>query len=974
MNNSVQALCHAIKKIIWQLKPLNNGFSFLILTGKPDQGKITLLRQSGLRHIITEGEAVTDIYYNEHGIIVHISESWIHQSKTSLSQTLKQLNRCYRHIKITGILLCIDVNELTEAEPIELSKHIKTHNELLHHFGINLNYRIDIGIIITKIDALAGFCEFYQHEHENDLCNPLGFSLNENQNKDKLEKNFKIQFDLFTESLGQQVLNKVHPARSGIKRTLIREFPVQIGYLRLALQSLVESISPKFFRVQSVFFTSARQGGFSHDNLNKRIQQEYALTLQNTFPLSSNYRAYFIQGALLSFQQHTKQNGLETNHYSLKNIRIIAGITMLSLLVIAYHHYTSIRLLDETSKEWIAYDTLTAQHNGDISALHHLTNAYSTLEKVNNTLFPLNSIKLLKEQLDNKKTEHLNTVFLPNLLKEVEAFLADNQQPYEARYAALKIYLMFGEPEHYQPEAVTAWFQKLWEKEPHQPFYSKKLALLNQTLKSPLSPIQLKREVINDTRNYLNALPISYLHYALAKNYFPTEKKSIEIKGFSLASTAIPLYFTKDGFRELIPKLPIIANILSNESWVLGKQSPYNLKKLLEQAYSYDYVLWWKNFIQKSAPLHVQSYQDAIHLTQMLRQHDAINTLTTFIQDQTSPELNAQSTVFNQQVASQFTDLNLISDTALNPLNNTITEMVKFLTTISVVNDQGKTAFTISKSRYQGDNLPNPLSLFFTQTAQLPEPVSSWVRQLASDTSFILMNDAKNYINIQWKNTVYRDYINTIMKRYPFDPSQTEEVALEDFNHFFSTRGVLNSFVEQYIKPFLDTSEPEWKLKELNNFVLPVSPTILHELIRANIITNMFFAKNDDSTSIEFNLQKSDLAPVVQSLLLVIGNKSLNDTQQNNSFTHFQWPESDAKLTIYSNEGEKFTVTEHGIWAFFRLLQKVEVQTDANDNTKLQVLFEINGHSGRYLLTTKSFLNPFTPGILSNFTLSDSIA
>ena len=110
MNNSVQALCHAIKKIIWELKPLNNGFSFLILTGKPDQGKITLLRQSGFRHIISEGDTATDIYYNEHGIIVHISESWINQSKTSLNQTLKQLNRCYQRIKITGILLCVDAN------------------------------------------------------------------------------------------------------------------------------------------------------------------------------------------------------------------------------------------------------------------------------------------------------------------------------------------------------------------------------------------------------------------------------------------------------------------------------------------------------------------------------------------------------------------------------------------------------------------------------------------------------------------------------------------------------------------------------------------------------------------------------------------------------------------------------------------------------------------------------------------------
>ena len=475
-------------------------------------------------------------------------------------------------------------------------------------------------------------------------------------------------------------------------------------------------------------------------------------------------------------------------------------MTLLSLGLVTYYHLKTNRLLDNASQEWIAFDTLSKQNNEEASALYHLTNASSMLEKMNHRLFPLGSIPKLKNQLDNNITKHLTQAFIPSLLKDIEQVLTDPQQPYDARYRALQIYLMLGIPKHYQANTVATWFQERWQKDSKQIETAKKLELLKTTFKPPFKPAPLNQQIVNDTRNYLNALPISYLHYSLAKSYFPVDKKSIEIKGFNLANTTVPYYFTKEGFRNIIIRLPTIAKQLSNESWVLDKQSPYNLQELLEQAYSYDYALWWKNFIQKSMPLRVQNYQDAIHLTQLLRQSDSINKLTTYIQEQTSPELNASSPVFNQQVASQFTDLNLISESAVHPLIHTLNEMEKFLTTISIVNDEGKTAFSITKSRFQNVNASNPLSLFFNQVEQLPEPIATWARQIANDTCFILLNDTKQYINSQWKKTVYQDYINTISKRFPFDTSQSKEVAITDFNHFFSTHGLLNTFIDQYIK------------------------------------------------------------------------------------------------------------------------------------------------------------------------------
>lgn len=973
MSNSVQALCSTVKKIIQQLKPFNQGFSLTILTGKTGQGKKTLLRQSKFQHIISDDEHSTEVYYNSHGIIVELGESWLHQNKSLLQQTLKQLNRCHRHIQITGIILCVDAHELTSAELTSLSKQMKSHSELLNSFGAHLGYRTDACILITKLDALAGFCEFYQQEHATELSKPLGFSLLDCKGQKKLGPLFNQQLNVFTESLGQQVLNKVHPARSGIKRTLIREFPLQIDSLRLPLQTLIETVNPAFFRLQSIFFTSAEQGGFSIDQLNKKIQHEYALTIQDKFPLSNNYRAYFIKGALLSIQMQTKRYQPETNHFDKKSAGIIAGVAIISLGFLAYHHLQSTWILDKTSQEWLAYDASARQQNGDVVAIAHLTNASSLLAQMNHQIIPLNAVEKLKIQLESNKTKHIDGFFMPSILKEVESVLSDNQLSYGARYQTLKIYLMLGSPEHYQPDTVTSWFQSRWQGSPTEKYLDHKLALLNQALKLPRQAAPINAQLVADTRNYLKALPENYLYYAIAKDSFSSEKSSVNIKGFSLPDTEVPHYFTKAGFRDVTQKLPEIITQISNESWVLEVASPQNLKGILEQAYGYDYNLWWKNLAQKATPLRAYNYQDAVHLSKTLRQANSIQNLVVLIQEHTSPELGESSATFNQQVASQFTDLNLISESTVNQLTHTLSDMEKFLTTVSIVDDHGKTAFAITKSRFQSDGLNDPLSQLFNQAEQLPEPVASWIKQMASDVWVMLINDTNRYINEQWKATVYQDYINTIANRFPFDASKNEEVSIVDFNRFFANRGVLNTFIEDNIKPFLDTSEAQWKPKEKNKYVLPIFTETLDDVIRANIITNMFFSENDQATQIHFSLQKSDLDPLVASLSLIIGEKTIHDTQDSHSFTDLQWPQSNVKLVIESTEGQEYSLEEKGVWAFFKLLQKVTVQVDADDRSKLQVLFELGGNSGRYLLKAKNDMNPFTPGILNGFNLPESI-
>lgn len=973
MDNSLRALCDAIKKILSQLKPQSNSLSFIIMTGKDKQGKSSILKQSQMAEIPVFSEEHAKIYYNQQGIILELGETWLSNNRNLLQNTLKQLNKCSRYLKVTGLILCIDTQDLLITEPHQFAEQKTSHIQLLERIGSNLGYNVELALLLTKMDSLAGFTEFYQTDHAADLAKPLGFSLEcINQTAKKVET-FNQQFHQLIETLGQQVINKMHPARSTSKRSLIREFPLQLASLRLAIQRFIQAIPPQRFNLHSIFFTSAEQGGVSVDRLNKKIQHEYALMVQDTFPQATNYRAYFIEGALKTIQNQCSQMP-QIRHISHKPIMAATlGVAGLSLILLSYSHHKTSQLLDEASKELLTFDALNSQGTNNAQALYHLSNAVNQVNKIASNSISLPTVHQLKYNLHHHAQTRIKGEFLPSLTAELEQVMTNPTMTPIVRYKALKIYLMLGQPEHLSAPEVVAWFEHQWHDQANKPNYAKQIALLKHTLSKPLHQIAIKEQIVSDARNYLNALPTSYFYYSLAKESFPTTTEKIEVEGFNLATNEVPVYYTKKGFEQIVKDLPNLSMKLQTENWVLSRQDLGQLQDILLQAYSFDYVTWWQTFLKKTQPLRYQDYQQGRQVVKLLQQSNAISSLVNLVQQETKPDLSQTSSPFNQLVATKFTDLNLISPSSIKEVITRINELDQFISTLSVVKDNGKTAFAMTKARFLSDQPTDPISLLHAQARQLPEPLSTWTKQLAGDSWVILIRDSRHYINYQWQETVYKEFENSIAKKYPFESAQTSEISIADFNRFFSAHGVLNSFTEQYVKPFLDVSSAEWKPKAINDFVMPISTESLDQLIRANIITNMFFPDNSDSSKIEFTLQKINLDPVVSSLHLKIGSIELTDNQSSESYTRFSWPQNNAKLALDSIEGKHFEIAEEGTWALFKLLEKVNVLVDEQDSSSLQILFEVNSTSGRYLMKTNNKVNPFTPGILNGFTLHEAI-
>ncbi len=967
MDKSLEDVCDAIKKIAWELKPKQTSLSFVIVTGKDNQGKSALLQQSALEELNLSDDCQARLFYNQNGIFLELGESWLHQRQGLLKNSLKQLNRCHRYLKITALMLCMDVKSLFDDKTEGTMETSLGHEQLLNRFVKELSPSVDSFLVLTKADGLAGFTEFYQNEHQVDLNKPLGFKLRPEPKH--ILNDFQTGFEELIESLGQQVIQKLHPARSGIKRSLIREFPLQVLSLRQLLQALLQRVRTNAVGFRAIYFCSAEQGGVSIDQLNKKIQHEFNLLVQDQFSQATNYRSYFIEGMIKDIQSQTALSQADFKNHYLQ--RSVAAVVLVLLAFQGASYLKTDRVLSEAHRQLKDYENLM-QNSDSLDALAKLQQAKEKINQhgFNNLLSP--NEKMLQSRISQKHFEQLQHRFMPELRGQMEAVLTQPTQKPLERYQTLKAYLMLSYPEKFSSDYLETWL-KHHSKNESKERLEKKLVLLRQYQRHLQRPIALNQQLISETRQYLNALPANFLFYQLAQEQLDGNGQQLQFEGFQLSRRQMPAYFTRQGYPQATMTLKTFSEKLQQENWILERGDMQSVEQQLLTAYHRDYVNWWRNFLQNSRPLAFQNFNEGRQVFEQIIQAKSMEKMIQFAQEETRPDISNQYPEFNRQIASQFADLNLMNEWSIKQFSSRLKDVEKLLATLAVMNDEGQTAFRISRNRFNHKNGSDPLSLLYHQAQQLPFPLSNWSKQLADESWMLVLNSAREHINHQWQTVIIPFYAERLASHYPLDAGQKQDVNLDDFTRFFAPQGMLSQFSLQYIKPFINTNKAKWRPKSVNGYQMPISEDNLQALMRANVIQGMFFKNGPNQPSVNFSLQKISLDPVIANFSLTIGQKTLKDNQSTNSYMQFNWPHQDISLSIDGIDGKHYEMQEKGVWALFRLLDKVNLSNLEGDSSSLEVLFEINANSGRYLLKASNALNPFTPGILNAFELQRRI-
>lgn len=973
MDTEFNLFLRALKTKLQALSADNRPFSLILMIGQSAQGKTSLLEQSGLQMLSGDFGPHLKAAYQTNGACIELNEHWLSQSQNLLESSIAAINTLHRALHITAIVQVIDIHKLVIHHQQQHDSALGQSANLLKRFLRALGSHIPVGLIFTRMDTLEGFQPFFQTEHPSELQKPLGFGLQDVNSAKILAEQFQTNFDTLCNQLAHQTLDKIHPVRSGEVRVRIREFPLQMAGLKKPIMALLYRLAQQKIYPEYFYFCSARQNAADEttDVLKDKLQHEFALSQINNLPMQNHQQSdipYFTAGALDSLIENTRKisPNIPRPYRQAIAATLIAATGFCTF--ISYQAWQTRSTLDETSKELIAYEN-QAQNPFDNSRIMHLHKAEILLAHLPAIGKYHPAVHRLQNELHKQNQLSLQDDFAPIFLAPIEHAMLSTDTSVAERYQALKAYLVLFDKNHHDPELIKAWYRKHWLSKLAKAQQQKQARLLEEATRRPLSKAFFNAQYVQDLRNYLGALPSGYYYYQLVKQQFPQKNTPLDAKGFKSKIEFIPYFATKDGFNDIQTKLMFIAQNLLQEDWVVKREKEPNLAALLLDAYCYDYNTWWKGFIKQTRlkPGQEEHPDNAAPIA-------ALDNIINLIQAHTAPDPSNPNSVFNQKIAGEFTAINLLSKTAVMELSHDIAELEKFGQTLTLVKDNGKTAFELARARFEGQTTIDPLSKVYLKVKQLPEPVAGWTKNLADTVWQQILQETRNYLNHLWKTEVFAEYESQIAGRYPFVPESSRDIHLVSFNHFFSPKGTLAQFMDSYLKPFIDTNSAQWRTKDQDGYTLPLSNAMVDELIRANVIRTMFFPKDRGEAHIDFSLQKLELDPIVSTFRLRLGQERLLDHQNSDSYTLFTWPNLGASIELDALDGQKFKLAEKGPWAFFKLLQKVNVLTDNDDSASLQILFEINGNSGRYLLKAQNDINPFSPGILTGFKLTETLA
>lgn len=982
--------------------------TWTLVIGTTHSGKTSFLQQAELNSIQGQSEdnSGCNTWFNQEGVFIELptlslenieAGSIENTAHNLLVQDYLQIIKTRRHKKpFDNILLTINLVAFIHDHN-QYMRYLENLKELLQKIlKPYLAKETGIYLVFTHMDRIAGFCDFFSEFSAQHQTQALGYLLEDYSSKKKLMEQNEKKYDRLLSRLHENLVTLLHKTRNNLTRYLIREFPQQLESLRNMIRSslsLTAEINGSTLKVKGIFFTSAYQSGLCIDRITLPISQSYQLTLPTHFPQASRAQPYFIKGITKMITKDNTPRDTRFARYRREHKRLAyvgcVGVT-LGLFLMGFGYYSSIQHLDDAALTLKGYQTFIQKFAQDetiptlIPKLEYLASAHRSLDEVHPWFIPLKALNKTKHWVNTQYYQTLSEQFLPQLAHEMEEKLLHETNP-ALQYATLKAYLMLGEPQYMDLAYLKHWLYHSFNLSSDKT--SEKI--LASSLLQPFPGIALNTQIIDQVRNNINALPPDYLTYMIIKNNAPEFISfSNDAFIFPLSSKkGLPNFYTRTGFEKYYSQtISTTIHQIIQENWVL-KNSSFTLDALktltqqIRNLYVADYLNWWRLFIYHAQSKSFESLDEAAIYFNALTQTkiSPLVQMLTFIQSNTRPFKSDKAPalqVFNTKIAAQLASINDISPQSLQVASPVLNALSRYFSLTVTSPNRQALIFNTVKQKFMNPTQAGALGQLRAIAQNMPAPMNQWLDQMASNTWFLILSDAKNTISQQWKKQVFPEYTQNIMNRFPLNAQAEQEIPLENFSHFFNHHGALQNFFEEYVKPFLNTSQAQWSIKKVDNLGLPFRSDTILEFERANVIREMFFPLNTEIPTVRFMLESTDLQPIVSQISFNMNGQLLLASQTKKNAQSFTWPGDlniPVTLSMQSITGEQFQATEYGAWGLFRLLAHANVFPLGNDTRKLQIIFDLNGNAAQYLLQSANPVNPFIPNILQSLQLSQDL-
>ncbi|MFH4510169.1 type VI secretion system membrane subunit TssM [Vibrio alginolyticus] len=646
-----------------------------VLIGPPGTGKTTVLKQSGLEFPLGDslgsdsiagvgGTRHCDWWFANKAVLIDTAGRYTTQDSQEKVDSkawhgfLGLLKKYRTQRPINGAIVTISLASVMSQTRTERSLHARAIKSRLQELKNQLGMQFPIYVLLTKMDLVAGFNEFFADLSKEEREELFGFMFPREVDDERgVISLFNKEFHGMLERLDARMLRILETEDDLDKRALIFEFPKHLRVLQANLDEfLAEIFAQNSFEepalIRGVFMLSSVQEGLPVDKLMNESTNGLGLNRLALAKSQTGSHSYFVKNLFDKVIFKEQLLGTVNRHYQKQSGWMRRGVyigctTLLlgaSALWFMSYKWNS-QLIVDTNEQASHIDAMIGAQSLDFEA--DIVSAVETLDKL--MTIPLgkqsdygdaDSVKRfglyqgdkVSQAANNAYSDALTQYYAPLLLDSLVSEMESNQQHREYLYETLKTYLMLFNPDKYQQDEVLAWFNFYFERQyPGELNADLRRRLLQHTqylLGNDGQGFTYNTAAVTSAREVLTQMSLPERAYQRMKIQFskshvpsfrltdvlgPKGLEQFERASGKPLSQGISGFYTYNGFHSIFQiQINRTVKSLMEENWVYGDDlkaheiDQDSAIQGVQSRYYQDYVNEWKTLIEdiqlKQAP------------------------------------------------------------------------------------------------------------------------------------------------------------------------------------------------------------------------------------------------------------------------------------------------------------------------------------------------------------------------------------
>lgn len=948
---AIQILKHSELGATHYGKAAIQALPWFLLVGDESAGKSSLLQHSGLSFPYDNNldDNICNWWFTNEGVILDTAGKYFISTDTIKDEWdawLRLLCKSRGRQPINGIVVVISLAKILDQDQKQLHSYGTYLRQYLNNIYKVIGFVVPITIVVTKIDIIEGFYEFFgslsPQQKKQCLGVPIGDSVTS-------------ELNVLHEQLTKFIIPTLIGEQDVAKKFAIYDFPHLLHrnldklaeVLRILKQVNPYQESPE---INNIFFTSSKaaSASFFITNVFKKhlfasqpkLSKTRAMQTQYGFMKLGHMLGYIgaVFVALLLYSAALTRNISLLRSSQAVTDQLISNGSVNSLIA-AYRLYHTID--NETAVSWYLHLGL---YRGS---------------KIKDPLQEILAYKA-EQQFLQPMQRYLSTLL--QHYNHVWSNLGPQQQG-EIRgkyYVALKAYLLLHYPERIDLQQDVAIFSNYWSrmltKGEQLNLYERYVDTrsYNGLVKFCLQHIsgsEINNELVIKARQNLYLTNNSDNLYAELKIIASSQLEPLNIDNLITNNNHqlinqhyISGYYSKKNWHGFIkPLLMRVANAFYDEDWVLDtpiiqlgdpdsneanpdttvtQQEKQQLIQQLESRYNIDTYHAWLEFLHST------------RIRPFISCDDAISSLKGFV-TKTGPLLQLLKVVFNNLNLSQLklSEFKNYSD-ALQNIRASLEALqakpdvalaaqkyaVQFLANTDDKNPLSQSVLTINS--YTND---------FADT-KIATAVQSLLLQPVRESWRIILKNAVNNIQQQWQQQVFTVYAG-LSSKFPFNLFSDTDVSIDDLGVFLQPqKGLMSQFIST-IKPFLIKDADGLQTKKWLQIGLPLSAEFLHALTSLQDLGSALFS--GDQLGFAYKIY-AEPTPGIKEMVFSSNGKAYSYENGPQEWQEFFWNANAtndksyiAALVSYGINPN--AITNSGPWSLLHILGQAEISSKTNN-------------------------------------------